>query len=225
MANYTAVVDDAANLMWAKYNSASWTSGEGRIGFYEDTRANRNDNYSRVCVAVFDGANIVLKGTQISQITLQFQTLSAGASTSNNRTITFRKPLFQGKDTNAKGLAYCGEEIGSLTGLGYESVITFVLNESRHAELFAKLKEYLEAGNTTLVMYNSGETEYQDMAWSENYTRIKSIQMSVDYDEIKYVNRWNGTEFERCEVWCRKNGEWVQCAPHIYKDGAWTQTG
>lgn len=203
MKTFTATANGNSTIGYVWYGSTEWAVGSENgacQGAYMMTSASA----SRVGLMVFTGAGAALKGKAIQKITLKI-TCSGAGSASSSKVLSFCRAKKQTLDKTLKGSAQVGAALGTLKGKFYSNTTTHTLNKSSNAALFQAMAAYLKEGNSALVIYN-GETSTAD-GYSTNYARITSCTLTVQYND--------GT------VFCRRNGQWVECAVYYRKDGAW----
>ena len=219
MDDFTVTASGNSCLAWAKYSSTSWEKGLARCGVYESSK-NFANAYSRVGIMIFNGIDIAFKDTKINSVIIKFVTQNAGQS-GTTRSIVWRKSKIQGMDTSVKGSAYVGDAIITSSGLYYSGTHTITLNKDTNADAFNTLCEYFSAGNNTLVIFNSDESQYGSQNWSKNYCCVNSCTITVEYVKGGILHRWNGTSWSEHTVQAYINGEWVDVTPHCYKNGEW----
>lgn len=168
---------------------------------------------------VFTNAGTVLKGKVIQSIALSITCSSAGSG-SSSKVLTFRKANYQSLQTGITGSAQVGDYLGTLTGKFYGNTVTHYLTPQTNSELYYALREYLKAGNCTVVLYN-GETS-SSSSYSTNYARVTSITITVYYDTAAVWYNNNGN-WVQCLVYYCINGTWVQVTPYYNSGGTWVQ--
>lgn len=216
MSEFTATAGSATTVGYAQYGSSSWRTGtvEGACqGSYQGTSAAN----SRVGVLVFSGAGAALRRRVIQSIKLTI-TCSASGSGHSDNVLSFRKAQYQSLKTDITGSAQVGEALGTLTGKFYDNTVEHTLSASENTALFNEMKDYFEAGNSVLVIYN-GETSSAE-GYSDNYVRITTCVITVVYtDATVWYGFWG--LWTRCTVWYCDNGTWRQCVPYYNSSGTW----
>lgn len=215
MSVFTATAGNASTIGNARYSYDDWDTGSSsgaRQGAYKSTSASK----SRVGVMVFSGAAAALTGKTIKKITLKITTSSAGYN--HNKTISFRKANYQYLNTGVDGSAQVGASLGGLTGVFYNTTLTFTLDKSNNTALFNNLAAYFKEGNCTLSIYN-GETS-SSTGYSANYLCVNQCVLTVEYESGTVYYRKDGA-WKKCSAYYRKNGQWVKCVPYYRKNGEW----
>jgi len=184
----------------------------------------------RIGVISFTGLS-ALKGTKINSINLSITFSSAGASVNKKLILrkshvqgginTSKTPrdyagfgavgTTPAADTYAQKIVnpdpgktcydYDSDILGILSGTFRNTTATYTLTESSYPDLFSHLKEYIEAGNDTIVFYNADETnKYYDGSaaadgtkywYSYDYLSITSMSITANYS-LPYTITLNG---------------------------------
>lgn len=220
MKSFSATANSSSTIGYARYGSSSWNIGSSSgacQGAYDTT----SSSGSRVGVMVFANAGTSLKGKTITQIVFSI-TCSGAGSANSSKVLTFKTANYQYMNTSVSGSSQVGSSLGTLTGKFYSNTSTHTLDTSSNSSFFSALKQYLSAGNCTLVLYN-GEVCSSSQEYSSNYVRITSITMTVYYnDETAWYN--NGGSWVECYVYYNNNGSWIQVTPYYNSGGTWIKT-
>lgn len=216
MGTFTATANSGTTIGYALYGSSTWNTGSANgacQGAYQGTTASK----SRVGIMVFPGAGEALRGKTITNISLRI-TCSAAGSSSTSKRLTFMRANYQNLKTGITGSAQVGARIGTLPGKFYDNTVSYTLNESSNAGLFAPMKTYLAEGNSALVMYN-GETS-SSSGYSTHYARVTACTLTVTYLDATVWYRDGGT-WRQCSVWYRNGSSWVQVVPYFRSGSTW----
>lgn len=204
-----------STIGYTTYGSASWnvgTSNGAMQGSY-DSDKNFTNAKRRVGMMVFTGMGEALKDSRVTQIVLKLKTGSSGTG-SYSKTVYFYGSTTQTLNTSLKGSAVIGEALGQYTGAKgsfYGTTETITMDAENNPELFAAMKEYLCAGNSALVIFDSANTTLGSYAYTRNYMKITSATLTVTCEDAGIVSYDTGSEWKPCYVMYDTGTEWKQC--------------
>ena len=160
--------------------------------------------------------NTSLAGLDITGIHVSMTANVAGST--RNKSVYFYTSNYQTTTASGKGSIYPNSMLGAISGTFRNTTTEIDLTGS----LLTSMAIYLSGGSQMLILYDpNGSTA--------NYCRFTGVTLTINYrtyveDKRTVKIRHNG-QWVECAVAVRKNGHWVEdCEVNIRKGGQWVET-
>jgi len=187
-----------ATTLTTRFYGGSGTRDKAYQGYYNEkyNYKNPDPNSSRVGIMLFhlldENDNVttttmgsVLKDKKINSIKITAK-IEAGSS-QNSRVITFYSSQKQSiSDDNSYGAGYVGTKLGDIVGTDSipttNTTHTYTLDSSNNSELFTNMSNYLDNGNSCILLYNADNvTNSSSWQHSFNYLSFSACTLEIEY--------------------------------------------